>query len=89
MKRLLPFILMLLLAGCENPFAPRLASEQAAPTSFISKQTTIDGVFQNFVYSFSSQGADKNHGRPFDKIEAVFDEFFILVERLPVREVFQ
>lgn len=44
---------MLVLGGCENPFAPKLATEQAAPSSFISNQTTIEGVFRNFVYAYT------------------------------------
>lgn len=56
MKRFFPFIilmLMLVLASCENPFAPRLATEKAVPSSFISDQSTIEGVFQNFVYAYT------------------------------------
>lgn len=53
MKWLPLLILTITVAGCENPFAPRLATEKAAPSSFISKQTTIEGVFQNFVYAYT------------------------------------
>ncbi|MCL5034763.1 MAG: hypothetical protein M1395_06630 [Bacteroidetes bacterium] len=49
----IPIILMLLLVGCENPFAPKLATEQIAPASFLADQTTIDGVFQNFIYAYT------------------------------------
>ncbi len=48
-----PLILVLILASCENPFAPRLATEQAAPSNFISNQSTLDGVFQNFIYAYT------------------------------------
>ena len=53
MKWLLFSILTLALVGCENPFAPKLATQQTAPSSFISNQSTIDGVFQNFIYAYT------------------------------------
>ncbi|MCL5021365.1 MAG: hypothetical protein M1339_06880 [Bacteroidetes bacterium] len=53
MKSLPLVILVFVLAGCENPFAPKLATQQAAPASFLSNQSTIDGVFQNFVYAYT------------------------------------
>lgn len=46
-------VLLLTIAGCENPFAPKLANEQTAPASFISDQKTIAGVFQNFIYAYT------------------------------------
>lgn len=42
-----------LIAGCENPFAPRLATQQVSPNGIISDQTTVDGVFQNFLYAYT------------------------------------
>ncbi len=51
--RWLPFILMLVLVGCENPFAPKLATQQVAPKGFLADQKTIDGLFQNFVYAYT------------------------------------
>ncbi len=53
MKWILFSILTLIAIGCENPFAPKLATNQAAPTSFLTDQKTIDGVFQNFVYAYT------------------------------------
>lgn len=46
-------MLLLVIAGCENPFAPKLATEQTTPSTFISDQKTIEGVFQNFVYAYT------------------------------------
>lgn len=53
MKSLPILILVFVLAGCENPFAPKLSTQQAAPSGFLSDQTTVDGVFQNFVYAYT------------------------------------
>lgn len=53
MKRLLPVMLVLILAGCENPFAPKLATDKTGTSNFISNQATIEGVFQNFVYAYT------------------------------------
>ncbi len=46
-------LFMFLFASCENPFAPKLATQQIVPNSFLSDQKTIDGVFQNFVYAYT------------------------------------
>lgn len=39
--------------SCENPFAPKLATQQIETNGFLSDQTTLDGVFQNFVYAYT------------------------------------
>jgi len=43
----------LLLQGCFNPFAPALDENLGADGSFISSQTSIQGFFQNFQYSYT------------------------------------
>ncbi len=53
MRPLKLILILLPFAGCMNPFAPKLATQQVAPESFISDQTTVDGVFQNFVYAYT------------------------------------
>ncbi len=45
--------LAIVLSGCENPFAPKLATQQIAPNSIITDQMTVDGVFQNFLYAYT------------------------------------
>lgn len=42
-----------LFLSCENPFAPKLATQQMGTGSFLSDQKTIDGVFQNFIYAYT------------------------------------
>ncbi len=39
--------------GCKNPFAPALDENSNNPSSTISDQKTIDGVFQNFQYAYT------------------------------------
>jgi len=39
--------------SCTNPFAPKLDTELGANGSLISPQKTIDGLFQNFQYSYT------------------------------------
>ncbi len=39
--------------GCKNPFAPALDESSNNPSSTISDQKTIDGVFQNFQYAYT------------------------------------
>jgi hypothetical protein len=46
-------MLILLFSGCINPFAPSLDVNPSVPTSAISDQKTIDGVFQNFQYAYT------------------------------------
>lgn len=51
-KRLIIYFLFLVIfSSCENIFAPRIDNTSSAP--IISDQTTIDGVFQNFRYSYT------------------------------------
>jgi hypothetical protein len=42
-----------MLTGCKNPFAPALDITPGGPTSTLSDQKTIDGVFQNFQYAYT------------------------------------
>ena len=42
-----------LLVSCVNPFSPTLDLELGDNGSVISDQKTIDGVFQNFQYSYT------------------------------------
>lgn len=46
-------MLVALLSGCTNPFAPKLDTEFDSGAPPISDQTTIEGVFQNFQYSYT------------------------------------
>ncbi len=39
--------------GCTNPFAPKLDTDLDSGVPPISDQTTIEGVFQNFQYSYT------------------------------------
>jgi len=43
----------LLSLSCVNPFAPKLATTQAAGSGFLADQKNVDGIFQNFVYSYT------------------------------------
>lgn len=48
------FLLLLLIsAGCKNPFAPALDTSEDSDGSTLSDLTTIDGVFQNFKYAYT------------------------------------
>ncbi|MBL7998564.1 MAG: hypothetical protein JNL32_08010 [Candidatus Kapabacteria bacterium] len=40
-----------IISGCDNPFAPRLATNQSLNFG-LGDQTTTDGVFQNFRYAY-------------------------------------
>ena len=42
---------LVIAAGCTNPFAPKLA-EDGDTGNVLTDQTTIDGLFQNFRYSY-------------------------------------
>ena len=56
MKHLIVLILFfVILAGCNwtNPFAPRLDTNLGDNGSLISSQKSIEGVFQNFKYSYT------------------------------------
>lgn len=58
MKLIIYLILILSLVlfySCTNPFAPKLDSELGADGSLISPQKTIEGLFQNFQYSYTFQ----------------------------------
>ena len=47
------FFLLILIAGCLNPFAPAFDESPGSRSSILGDQTTIEGVFQNFKYSYS------------------------------------
>jgi len=50
----LPLIFFLfLVSGCENIFAPKLATQEMTVGGILSDQKSIDGVFQNFVYAYT------------------------------------
>ncbi len=51
--KLLPVLILLMLAGCRNPFAPALDESAGNSSSALSDQTTTDGVFQNFQYAYT------------------------------------
>ena len=44
-------LIIFLISGCENIFAPKL--DNSATQSIITDQTTIEGLFQNFKYSYT------------------------------------
>lgn len=50
--KLLILLLIIIMIGCENPFAPRLSSN-GDNTSLLSSQESIDGVFANFRYAYT------------------------------------
>lgn len=43
------------LAGCVNPFAPKLDTSIGGEAALISDQKSVDGIFQNFLYSYTFQ----------------------------------
>lgn len=43
----------LLLAGCLNPFAPKLDENLGSDASLISDQKNVEGVFQNLQYAYT------------------------------------
>ncbi|NUN07970.1 MAG: hypothetical protein HUU54_02220 [Ignavibacteriaceae bacterium] len=45
--------MVLLFAGCDNPFAPRLDFSEDSGNSPLADQTTIDGVFRNLQYAYT------------------------------------
>jgi hypothetical protein len=53
LARLAVFLLLLLIAGCLNPFAPGFDQTLGPQNSLLGDQTTIEGVFQNFRYSYT------------------------------------
>ncbi len=46
-------MIIILLAGCKNPFAPSFDEEVNNGNTTISDQKTIEGVFQNFQYAYT------------------------------------
>lgn len=54
MKSLVPLsISALLFFGCTNPFAPKLDTNLGSNSSIISPQTSVEGLFENFKYSYT------------------------------------
>jgi hypothetical protein len=56
LKRIIPgifIIITILIASCNNPFAPRLDTNLGDNGSLISSQKSIEGLFQNFKYSYA------------------------------------
>lgn len=47
------YILLIVLAGCLNPFSPKLDENLDSELSTLSDQTDISGVFQNFQYAYT------------------------------------
>lgn len=47
------FLVLILLSSCVNPFAPKLATVEIGTTGLLADQTTVDGVFQNFIYAYT------------------------------------
>ncbi|MCF8242396.1 MAG: hypothetical protein K9J16_13510 [Melioribacteraceae bacterium] len=43
----------MVLAGCVNPFAPKLDESLGGDTGIITDQKTVGGVFTNFQYAYS------------------------------------
>jgi len=50
---LILFLFFAFLWSCTNPFAPRLDTDLGSNGSLISSQKTIEGLFQNFQYSYT------------------------------------
>jgi hypothetical protein len=52
-KIILPLAITIcvILASCTNPFAPKLV-DSAVTSPYLGDQKTIDGIFQNFRYSY-------------------------------------
>jgi hypothetical protein len=42
-----------MLNSCVNPFAPKADPSLSSKGGLISNQTTVDGVFQNFLYAYT------------------------------------
>ncbi len=47
------FLALSALAGCLNPFAPGFDESAGTSDSILGDQTTVEGLFQNFRYSYS------------------------------------
>ncbi len=52
-KIILTSLIMFLCQSCFNPFAPQLETGSDGGGSFISDQKSIEGLFQNFQYSYT------------------------------------
>lgn len=44
---------LILLSGCDNPFAPKLDTSLSNTQSILGDQTTISGVYQNFKQAYA------------------------------------
>lgn len=53
MKSLGAVIVILLAAGCDNPFAPALDTSPSGSGSILGDQTQIEGVFRNFKQAYA------------------------------------
>lgn len=47
------FILLIILSGCINPFAPSLSDQAGDENAILSDQTTTEGVFVNFSFAYN------------------------------------
>ncbi len=47
------FSCVITLAGCDNPFAPKLDTSSDGGASILGDQRTVDGVFQNFKQAYA------------------------------------
>lgn len=43
---------IILIISCDNPFAPKLNNSGLNSSNILGDQTTIEGLFQNFKYSY-------------------------------------
>ncbi len=46
-------VLIIILEGCFNPFAPKLDEDLSGGSGLISDQTNVEGIFQNLRYAYS------------------------------------
>ena len=53
MNTILLSVLGLIMLNCTNPFAPKLDTNLGSNGSIISPQKSIEGMFQNFQYSYT------------------------------------
>jgi hypothetical protein len=47
------FFLILIIAGCKNPFSPAYDTSEGNASAAISDLKTIDGIFKNFQYAYT------------------------------------
>ncbi len=52
-KLIYVFFLILIIAGCKNPFSPAYDTSEGNASSAISDLKTIDGIFKNFQYAYT------------------------------------